>query len=669
SGLPGLLWRSHLAMGLKDLRRGSLRESAWGFSTALRLFRECHAPGSPALPASLRERPDFRALGTGIRQLAARVTGSGEPTGEDTVASLQDLLTTCALELSGHSEGGGKWERGIEKILSVSETLNSTVKLDPLLEHVVESVLDLCDAEYGFMVLIDGEGEPAIRVARGGFNGSGESAENQVSNTLIRRVLDRRRSILIENALDEKDLVDKPSVQTLSLQAIMCAPLIVKDKLLGAILVDNRTAAGCFTSDDLRLLEVFASQAAAAIQNTRLFEDLEDSYRSLEDAQERLVRSEKLKSLGVLAGGIAHDFNNLLMSILGNADLALMYLDAASPANKRVSEIKNAARLAGDLCSQLLAYSGRGQFVVGALDLSDAVRGVGEMLKVSLPKKVILTSELAEGLPGIEADATQVRQVILNLITNAAEACGDDEGMVFIGTRRRRWTSRELAAPEFLEVVPEGDYVCLEVRDNGCGMDDEARSRLFEPFFTTKFTGRGLGLSAVLGIVRAHQGTIRVETEPGEGTNMTVLFPATEAAVESAAPPPPAHVDWKGTGTVLLVDDEAMVREVAREMLRAIGLTVVAAGDGLEALSIFSDRAGEFDLVVLDMNMPKMSGDEVFRKMREIRPDARVVISSGYSEADTVRAFADDAPAGFLEKPYAFSALREKLHSLLGGDG
>ena len=240
--------------------------------------------------------------------------------------------------------------------------------------------------------------------------------------------------------------------------------------------------------------------------------------------------------------------------------------------------------------------------------------------------------------------------------------------MVSISTSRRRWSRRELAAPEFLEEVPEGDYVCLEVRDNGCGMDAEARSRLFEPFFTTKFTGRGLGLSAVLGIVRAHQGTVRVDTAPGDGTAMIVLFPATEEQVEQVAAPAPGNEEWKGTGTVLLVDDEAMVREVAREMLRAIGLTVVTAADGLEALSIFRDRGDEFDLVVLDMNMPKMSGDEVFREIRDLRADTRVVISSGYSEADTVRAFRDDAPAGFLEKPYEFSALREKLHGLLGDE-
>jgi len=668
-GLPGLLWRAHLAMGLKDLRRGSLKESALAFGIALRGFRECHAPGSPTLPASLRRRADFRALGHGIRKLAHRVGGRTEITGEDTIFSLTEMLAGCALELSGNCDaGGGKWERGIEKVLSVTETLNSTVKLDPLLAHVIESVLDLCDAEHGFMVLIDEDGAPSIRVARGGFSGSGAPAENQVSNTLIQRVLSRRRSILIQNALDEKDLVDKPSVQMLSLQSIMCAPLVHKEQLLGAILVDNRTAAGCFTRDDLRLLEVFASQASIAIQNTRLYEDLEASYHSLEDAQDRLLRSEKLKSLGVLAGGIAHDFNNLLTAVLGNADLALMYLPAASPATKRVSEIKNAALLAGDLCNQLLAYSGKGQFVVSALDMTDAVRGVSEMLNVSVSKKVRLTYDLSTDLPGIEADATQVRQVILNLITNAAEACGDEEGVVSIATGVRHCDPADLHGKGFLEEVPEGDYVFLEVRDTGCGMDEEARARLFEPFFTTKFTGRGLGLSAVLGIVRGHEGTIRVETEPGRGTAMTVLFPATEDHVDTVAAAPARDEEWKASGTVLLVDDEAMVRDVAREMLRELGVTVVVAEDGVEAVDIYRERADQIDLVILDMNMPRMSGDEAFREIRRIREDARIVISSGYSEADTARSFADDAPAGFMEKPYEFAVLREKLHSLLGSD-
>jgi len=664
-GLPGLLWRSHLALGLKSLRRGQLKHAALAFGTALRCFRECHAPGSLSLPGTLRRRTVFHAFGQGIRRLARRLGVKRSVSGEDSLPALMETLSGCALELAERGEGGGKWELGIEKVLSVTETLNSTVKLDPLLAQIVESVLDLCDAEYGFMVLLDDDGEPSIRVARGGFKRTGEAAESQVSNTLIQRVLSRRQSILIQNALDEKDLVDKPSVQMLSLQSIMCAPLVYKEKLLGAILVDNRTAAGCFTRDDQRLLEVFASQASIAIQNTRLFEDLEKSYRSLEDAQERLLRSEKLRSLGVLAGGIAHDFNNLLMSMLGNADLALMYLPEPSPANNHVSEIKNAALQAGNLCNQMLAYSGKGQFVVGALDLTDASRQVSEMLSASVSENVRLTWDLKGDLPGIEADATQIRQVILGLVTNAAEACGDKGGAVFIETGARHFDADTLAGKEYVEQVPAGEYVFLSVRDTGSGMDKEARARLFEPFFTTKFTGRGLGLSAALGIVRGHEGTIRVESEPGGGSTLTVLFPARQSHVEPAPVVAPADDEWVAGGTVLLVDDEEMVREVAREMLRELGVEVVTAQDGIEALDIFRERGDQIDLVILDMNMPRMSGDETFREIRRIREDARIVISSGYSEADTAGSFADEMPSGFLEKPYELAVLREKLHSLL----
>jgi len=381
------------------------------------------------------------------------------------------------------------------------------------------------------------------------------------------------------------------------------------------------------------------------------------------DSQMR--QAQKLESLGVLAGGIAHDFNNLLTSILGYCDLAQLRLPTTSPARQLITEAIKGAQRAAELTKQMLAYSGRGRFVVEPLNLSTVVEEMGRLLQISISKKALLTFDLKADLPMVEADATQMRQIIMNLIINASEAIGERSGVITVSTSVGYCDRTTLAQSYIDDHLPEGNYVRLEVTDNGCGMSPEVQARIFDPFFTTKFTGRGLGLSAVLGIVRGHQGALRCTSEVGKGTTFTVLFPATAMSARLTAQPGIIE-DWHGSGTVLVVDDENGVRALATAMLTKLGFTVVSASDGREALEIFRQDPARFTLVLLDLTMPHLGGPETFTEMCRISADVKVILSSGYDEETAISTFAGQGLAGFLHKPYSYEQLKTVIRTVLG---
>ncbi|MCP4641949.1 MAG: response regulator [bacterium] len=382
----------------------------------------------------------------------------------------------------------------------------------------------------------------------------------------------------------------------------------------------------------------------------------------------QVLHTQKLESLGVLAGGIAHDFNNMLMAVMGNADCALAETPKNSAIGENLSAIAETAARAADLCRQLLAYSGRGRFVVETLDLSRLVARMTKMLEVTVSKKAELRYEFAQGLPPVEGDATQLNQITMNLITNASEALEGKSGVITIRTGARECGPDCLKESLLDQELPEGRYTYLEVSDTGCGMDTETRAKLFDPFFTTKSMGRGLGLSAVLGIVRAHGGTVSIESVPGQGTTFAVLLPVAASAGASLPelPPEPPVSSGALTGTVLLVDDERSVRAVARGMLERMGLTVLEARDGREAVEVFGEHASEVDCVLLDLTMPHMNGEEAFFELRKIRPDVTVVMSSGYSEHEIGQNLIDAGLAGFMQKPYRRADLMERMRQMLG---
>jgi PAS domain S-box-containing protein len=380
--------------------------------------------------------------------------------------------------------------------------------------------------------------------------------------------------------------------------------------------------------------------------------------------ERKLQESQKLESLGVLAGGIAHDFNNLLTGVLGNASLARMDLPADSPVQPYLEQIEVAAARAADLCKQMLAYSGKGRFVVHRLDLNALIVDTTRLLQVSISKRAVMKFQLADGLPVIMGDATQLRQVIMNLVINASEAISDKSGFVAVTTALTRADRSYLAGAYFARDLPEGDYVSLEISDNGGGMTPDVLAKIFDPFFTTKFTGRGLGLAAVLGIVRGHKGALKVFSEPGWGTTFKILLPCAEGLAEVLAGTTPGLDEWKGSGLVLVVDDEETVRTTTARMLEASGFTTRLADHGRTGVEAFTLAPDSFTLVMLDLTMPHMDGDEAFRAIRALRPDARVLLMSGFNEREATARFTGAGLAGFLQKPFTFLTLREKLQEI-----
>jgi two-component system, cell cycle sensor histidine kinase and response regulator CckA len=385
--------------------------------------------------------------------------------------------------------------------------------------------------------------------------------------------------------------------------------------------------------------------------------------------ERKLLETQKLESIGVLAGGIAHDFNNLLVGILGNADLALLELLPNSPTHTRVAQIATTARRTADLTQQMLAYAGKGRFVIGRIDLNALISETAQLLGASVTKHVDLRYQLAPDMPLIEGDATQLRQVVMNLIINASEAIGDQPGVIDVRTGPRQASAIELGVIYRTTDMDADDYVLLEVADSGSGMDAATLAKIFDPFFTTKFTGRGLGLAAVQGIVRSHGGALAVRSAPGEGTTFSILLPCAQQPATASATAlnaePDTIAEEPSAGVVLVIDDEPDVRTIAEQMLQLIGFAVLQARNGQAGVELFREHEGMIACVLLDLTMPHMDGEEVSRALHGIRADVPIVLMSGYSEQEVSERFDGAGLAGFLQKPFTISSLQRKLQQVL----
>jgi PAS domain S-box-containing protein len=389
--------------------------------------------------------------------------------------------------------------------------------------------------------------------------------------------------------------------------------------------------------------------------------------------ERRLLYAQKLESLGMMAGGIAHDFNNLLMVVLGNLELALMRLSPGSSANRNIEQAVQASKQAADLGHQMLTYSGAHLLVDQELSLGEIVAENLHLVRAAIAKTISLDLQVEEDLPPIMGDAGHLQQILVNLVTNAAEAIGGQPGTVVVSTGVQICDQTYLNQSCLQEKPAPGKFVFLDVTDNGCGFDEETRHRLFDPFYTTKFMGRGLGMSAVLGIVRGHRGAILVESEPGIGTTVRVLFPVMDTEPmgdgwTSVVQREDADVAGRQSmsGTILVVDDEKMVCDLCAEMVEHFGFRVLTAADGEESLMIFQKYADEIVCVILDLAMPRMDGVAAFESMRHIKPDVKVILSSGYNEQEAIERFAGKGLAGFIKKPYQMDALNDALGRAIG---
>ncbi|MBU0638456.1 MAG: response regulator, partial [Planctomycetes bacterium] len=372
---------------------------------------------------------------------------------------------------------------------------------------------------------------------------------------------------------------------------------------------------------------------------------------------------------------IAHDFNNLLLAVSGNLDMALLDLSAVSPARPGIEQAARAAKRATELTREMLAYSGRGKFEVKSFSLNELVRENAHLFHVVVSKNVTMSMQLAPDLPLIQADPAQVQQVVMNLITNASEAMGEKAGTIVFATGVMDCDKASLQRSRVTEKPAPGRFVYLDVADTGCGMDDATLQRLFDPFFSTKITGRGLGMAAVLGIIRGHKGAILVDSQVGRGTTIRVLFPVAWAALaeEGETAPSPSEVTTRApvqaqlSGTLLIVDDEPSVRDVSNVMVRRLGFNALIANDGQEALAVFREHAASITGVLVDLSMPVMDGVAAAQEMKRLKPETRIILCSGYDAQDAMERFAADGIDAFLQKPYQLRELRETLTRVLKG--
>ena len=438
-------------------------------------------------------------------------------------------------------------------------------------------------------------------------------------------------------------------------------PLRTERGVIGVMVVQSYDDPERYSTRDLELLAYAAGPVATAVERKRA----EEQRRLMEH---RLSRMQKLQSLGVLAGGIAHDFNNLLQGIVGGTSLARLRLDEPDAVLAQLDRIERAAESAAELVRQLLAYAGHGAMVVEELDVGGLVREMEPLLRTLLTRSAELEVRIDDqaGPITVTADASEVRQLVLNLVSNASEAVAERHGTVSVAVSNELRSRAALERSAMAETAHTGRFVAIEVSDDGPGMAPEVQARMFEPFFSTKFVGRGMGLAAVHGIVRGARGAIEVASQPDRGTTIRALLPVSRPDAEAAGTGTGGTVGERRRPRLLVVDDDANVRETAAQLLDLAGFEVASAEDGHDAVALVRRAPAAFDAVLLDLTMPRMGGREALQELHSVRSDLPVVLMSGYSEAEAVENLGGPTPAGFLQKPFRYDDLVEAMRGVLG---
>jgi PAS domain S-box-containing protein len=559
-----------------------------------------------------------------------------------------------------------EYERLLERVASLAQTLGTARDLTTIYRTLADFIVASMPCSALFLSLYD-EAEAVRRIVHLWYGGTerdpaelgavpvGDGPAGQAIKTGRIVALNDYREALRGCSVVASGFDDDPRMP----RSALIAPMTIMGRTVGAVEAQSYDPAA-YADEHLTAMRLAANLAASAIENVRLLEQERERATQLQQSQ-------KMQAIGRLAGGVAHDFNNLLTAITGYSDLSLRRLGAEDPLRRNIEEIKRAAGRAADLTHQLLAFSRKQVLQPRVLDLNAVISGMEKMLRRLIGEDIELLFEPCPSLGRVKADPGQLEQVLMNLAVNARDAMLGG-GKLIVETANT-WLDDEYAR-QHVAVTP-GPYVLLAVSDNGCGMDDVTRAQAFEPFFTTKEQGKGtgLGLSTVYGIVKQSQGNIWVYSEVGQGTTFKIYLPRVEEEAEPIRPPEGVKSLAGGQETILLVEDDEMVRGIARAILRQAGYKVLEAADGESAMETCRLHEGTIHLVLTDVVMPRMSGRVVADRLRELRPDLSVLFMSGYTEEAVVHHGVLNAGVNFIEKPFTPESLTSKVRQVLGATG
>lgn len=555
-------------------------------------------------------------------------------------------------------------------INEVGQLLNDCTHTESIFELVIKIIKNRLNYDRGMVFLANSERNRIILQAYFGclpehldmLEALSFHMDLTVANMAIAVAFIDQKPLLANDLQEIEDDLPPNIVNFLektATQSFICCPIISEGKSIGLLLVANEARRRKLVASDASLLMGIASVIGVSLRNAELIEE------KVRHEKER-HKTEKLESLGILAGGIAHDFNNILTIIMGSCALAK---EEPERTESYLIEIERASDRAASLCRQMLAYAGKAQIVQAQINLADLIEDTVNLLKSSLPQNVLVKLNSSAGNPFIKGDASQFTQIVMNLIINASEAIGEAQGEIRISLEKTAIKPGQMINDHQNKAIPSGEYFCLEVADTGCGMDEETKWRIFEPFYTTKLTGRGLGMSAVLGIINSHAGALQLFSQLGQGTTFKVYLPVQfdNLAGEDGPKPSAPSLPWQGSGTVLLVEDEDQIRFLAKSLLKMFGFTVLEAVNGKEALDLYQKNAADIILVLTDMDMPVMDGYALLPALKKLNPTLPIIVSSGFGDADVVSRIGRDNISGIISKPYNPNQIREVLRCVVEG--
>ena len=544
-------------------------------------------------------------------------------------------------------------------LMEIPSIINSTLSVYDLLSNVMSCCHAVVGSTASALFICD---ERTERLAASFYTGSEESPQMYVSRagSIAGWVIENNEAILVDNVRsDPRFSSETERFPGGNVRCVACVPITIKQQTVGAIEVINKKQGDSFSKKDLALLSTIANQVGITLENIRLLAELDQSLHDLSKAQSQIIQTEKLRAIGEMASGIAHNFNNLLMGIQGNVSLVLMDMDSTHQHYDRLKTIEKQVQGGAKLTSHLLGYARKGKYDVKPIDLNQLLKETSDAFSMT-KKNVTIHRELAKDLFAVEADPGQMEQMLLTLYVNSADAMlAGGELTLKTANVTDKDMKHKLYRPK------PGNYVLLTVTDTGIGMDKETMDRIFDPFFTTKEMGRGtgLGLASAYGIIKGHGGYIDVESRKEQGATFSIYLPSSERKVQEAVKTAEPFI--KGTGMVLLVDDEEVILEVGKELLEAMGYRVLIAKDGKEAIEVYEKDRDEIDIVLLDMVMPNMSGGEAYDRMKEINPDVKALLSSGYSIDGEATEILKRGCNGFIQKPFEINELSGRIREIL----